>query len=367
MAHGRLGLVLSRWRARGRTLPLVVTMTLAAGMTGGALVLTAVPAAAAAVTGGAGASLAYTELQTESASTNGTVIGPSYTQGQLPDEASGPPAVPLARPRRHLRVPLPPSANSLSITSYGADPTGAADSSNAFSQAISAAQAQGRTVWIPSGTFQVNQHIIVNNVTIQGAGMWYSVVQGNGVGFYGNYAPNPSSNVHLSNFAIFGNVQDRNDGAQVNGIGGALANSTVSNTWIEHTKLGAWIDGPFDGLTFSGMRIRDTTADGINFHNGITHSSVTQSDLRNLGDDGLATWADTNADAFDSFTNNTVQLPMLANGIAIYGGHDNTVSGNRVVDAGINQGGGIHVAHRFNSTPLGATTATKNTIIPSGY
>jgi hypothetical protein len=257
-------------------------------------------------------------------------------------------------------------ANSLAITSYGADPTGASDSSNAFNQAISAAQAQGKTVWIPSGTFQVNQHIIVNNVTIQGAGTWYSVVQGNGVGFYGNYAPSPSTNVHLSNFAIFGNVQDRNDGAQVNGIGGALANSSVSNLWIEHVKVGAWMDGPFDGLTFSGMRIRNTTADGVNFHNGITNSTVTQSDLRNLGDDGLATWAETNADAFDSFTNNTVQLPILANGIAIYGGHDNTVSGNRVVDSGISQGGGIHVAQRFNSTPLGPTTVTNNTIIRSG-
>src|SRR3984893_19121097 len=57
---------------------------------------------------------------------------------------------------------------------------------------------------------------------------------------------------------------------------------------------------------------------------------------------------------------------MLANGIAIYGGHDNTVSGNRVVDSGITQGGGIHIAQRFNSTPLGATTVTNNTIVRSG-
>src|SRR6202022_414388 len=177
---------------------------------------------------------------------------------------------------------------------------------------------------------------------------------------------NVSSNVKMSDFAIFGEVVDRNDSLQVNGIGGALANSTVSNIWIEHTKVGAWMDGPFDGLTLTGMRIRDTTADGVNFHNGITHSTVTNSDLRNLGDDGLATWAETNADAFDSFTNNTVQLPMLANGIAIYGGHDNTVSGNRVLDSGISQGGGIHVAQRFNSTPLGATPVTNNTLIRSG-
>ena len=255
-------------------------------------------------------------------------------------------------------------ANSVSITSYGADPTGAADSSSAFNQAIAAAV--GRTVWIPTGTFQVNQHIAVNNVTIQGAGMWYSTVTGNGVGFYGNYPPTPSTNVHMSNFAIVGNVQDRNDGAQVNGIGGAMSNSTVSSIWIDHTKVGAWMDGPMDSLTFSGMRIRDTTADGVNFHNGVTHSSVTNSEIRNTGDDGLATWADTNADANDTFSFNTVSLTILANGIAIYGGHDNTVSDDRIVDSGLTQGGGIHVAQRFNSTPLGPTSVLRNTIIRSG-
>ncbi len=76
--------------------------------------------------------------------------------------------------------------------------------------------------------------------------MWYSTVTGTAPGFYGNSAPNPSTNVHLQNFAIFGNVQERDDSAQVNGIGGAMSNSTVSNIWIEHMKVGAWMDGPMD-------------------------------------------------------------------------------------------------------------------------
>jgi hypothetical protein len=46
----------------------------------------ATPAFASA-TGGQGASLPYVELQAENAATNGTIIGPSYTQGQLADEA----------------------------------------------------------------------------------------------------------------------------------------------------------------------------------------------------------------------------------------------------------------------------------------
>src|SRR6266851_5212353 len=272
MAHGRLGFVLSRWRARGRTLPLVVTMTLAAGMTGGALVLTAVPAAAAAVTGGAGASLAYTELQAESASTNGTVIGPSYTQGQLADEASGRRAVTLTGQGRYVEFTLPSAANSI-VVRYSIPDT--ADGS-VYSAKLS--------LYV-NGTKQPD-------LTLTNAYSW----------FYGGYpfTNSPGSNPHhfydevhalLPQMPAGAKVRlqvdagdaassytiDLADGEQVNGIGGALANSTVSNIWIEHTKVGAWMDGPFDGLTFSGMRIRDTTADGINFHDGITHSSVTQS------------------------------------------------------------------------------------------
>jgi len=172
--------------------------------------------------------------------------------------------------------------------------------------------------------------------------------------------------VHLSDFAIFGNVQERNDGDQVNGIGGAMTNSTVDRVWIEHTKVGAWMDGPFTNLVFNTMRLRNFTADGVNFHNGVTNSRVTNSDIRNAGDDGLATWADQNADANDSFDHNTVQYPILANGIAIYGGHDNFVTDNRVIDAGLSQGGGIHVAQRFASTTLGRTDVLRNTIIRSG-
>ncbi|MFD3400571.1 choice-of-anchor D domain-containing protein [Kribbella sp. NPDC058693] len=256
-------------------------------------------------------------------------------------------------------------AGSVSVTSQGADPTGAADSTNAFNAAMAAAGAGG-TVWIPEGTFKIPGHLILNNITFKGAGMWRSTVVGAAPGFYGNYAPNASSGVHLSDFAIFGDVQERNDGAQVNGIGGALNNSTVDRVWIEHEKVGAWMDGPFTNLVMSGLRIRNVTADGVNFHNGVTNSKVTNSDLRNLGDDGLATWAEQNADANDSFDHNTVQYPILANGIAIYGGHDNFVTDNRVIDAGLTQGGGIHVAQRFGSTTLGRTDVLRNTIIRSG-
>ncbi|UWP79465.1 choice-of-anchor D domain-containing protein [Dactylosporangium fulvum] len=265
----------------------------------------------------------------------------------------------------NVAAPLAQPTGSVSITSRGGDPTGVQDSTSAMNQAIAAAGAGG-TVWIPPGTFKIQGHIAVNNITIKGAGMWHSRTQGDRIGFYGNYPPTPSANVHLADFAIFGNVQERNDGDQVNGIGGAMSNSTVDRVWIEHTKVGAWMDGPFTNLVFNQMRLRNYTADAINFHNGVTNSRVTNSDVRNAGDDGLAMWAEQNADANNSFDHNTVQYPILANGIAIYGGRDNVVADNRIVDSGLSQGGGIHVGQRFNSTPLGRTDILRNTIIRSG-
>ncbi len=263
--------------------------------------------------------------------------------------------------------PLTMPSGFLSITDYGADPTGAQDSTLAMSKAIRTARGQRKGVWIPPGTFTISDHIIVDDMTLRGAGPWYSVLHGTGVGIYGIYSPTPSQNVQLYDFAIFGEVTDRDDNAQVNGIGGAMGgNSIIQNIWIEHTKVGMWFDGPFSGLTITGVRIRDTTADGINLHKGITNTTVQQSMIRNVGDDGLAMWSDGQADQHNVFQFNTVQLPILANNIAIYGGSDNSILDNIVYDT-LTQGGGIHVGNRFKSVPLaGTTTITRNTVVRAG-
>ena len=78
----------------------------------------------------------------------------------------------------------PPVRNvpgSVSVLDFGADPTGAADSAGAFDAAIVAAKAKGKIVFVPAGTYQVNRHIVVDNVTIEGAGSWYTVIKGHQV------------------------------------------------------------------------------------------------------------------------------------------------------------------------------------------
>jgi hypothetical protein len=257
---------------------------------------------------------------------------------------------------------------SLSVTAFGADATGVRDSSSAFRAALAAGAGQGRAVWIPPGTFQVNKHLVVaSNTTLTGAGEWYSVLTGDGIGIYGNTAPNPSTNVALSYFAIEGTVDVRDDAAQVNGIGGAMGGgSTISNLWIEHTKVGIWLDGPFDGLTIDHTRVDDTTADGINLHDGITNATVTDNFIRNTGDDGIAAWSENDADTDDIISFNTVEVPVLANNIAIYGGADNQVTDDVVSDTQT-QGGGIHLANRFNAVAMsGTTTVARDTALRTG-
>lgn len=278
----------------------------------------------------------------------------------------------------------PPKVDLLAanVLLFGADPTGRHDSADAIDKAIAFAKRSHLKVYIPPGTYQVNRHIIVDNVTIEGAGNWYTIIKGHqvelaapapdgsvhtGVGFYGKDASaGGSSDVHLSGFAIEGDVRERIDTDQVNGIGGALSDSTIDGLYIQHTKVGMWFDGPMDNLKLTDNVIVDQIADGINFHTGVTHSTIANNFIRNSGDDGIALWSEKTEDAGDTIDHNTVQTPVLANGIAVYGGTDNTISDNLVADP-IREGSAIQVGSRFGSEAFtGHLWITGNTTVRAG-
>ncbi|GIF19622.1 hypothetical protein BJ973_006667 [Actinoplanes tereljensis] len=265
---------------------------------------------------------------------------------------------------------------------FGADPTGRRDSAPAFDKAIAFARKTHLKVYVPPGVFQVNRHIVVDDVTIEGAGNWYTIIKGrsialpapapdnsvhSGVGFYGKYvADGGSRNVHLSGFAIEGDVRERIDTDQVNGIGGAMTDSTIDGLYIHHTKVGLWFDGPMSNVRVTNNVIVDQIADGLNFHTGVTNSVARNNFLRNTGDDALAMWAEGTTNANNTFDHNTVQTPVLANGIAIYGGTDITVSGNLIADP-IREGSALHAGSRFGAQPFaGHLWFTDNTTVRAG-
>jgi hypothetical protein len=260
------------------------------------------------------------------------------------------------------------------VTDFGADPTGVADATQAIQAAVRSGASRHRTVWIPPGKFLVTGHVIVDQVTVAGAGPWYSVLTGPGVGLYGKdvAAGGPSSNVTLKDFAVIGQVTERDDDAELNAIGGAMSDSTVDNLWLQHTRAGIWMAGPMTRFTVTGSRIVDQTADGVNLHTGVTRSRVSNTFIRNTGDDGLAGWAQDVPEHGNIFSHNTVVLPVLGNNIALYGGRNIRVTDNVVADT-VTNGGGIHVANRYpgvnaaSGTALAGTVAlSRNTLIRSG-
>jgi len=265
-------------------------------------------------------------------------------------------------------VPAPhrrPS-RALSVVDFGADPFGELDSREAFAKALAAASRSRRPLWVPPGHFRLDGHVQVDRVEIAGAGPWYSVLRGDGVGLYGRDAPNPSQAVDIHDLAIIGQVNERDDHKALAGIGGALGGgSRIRDVFIQHVKVGLWLDGPFDGLIVRHVRVLDTTADGLNLHRGISGVIIEESFFRNNGDDGIASWAEKLANHDIIIRHNTVVAPILANGVAIYGGHDITVSDNLVADI-LTEGGGLHLGNRFGAVPLSGKISLQGNMVVRG-
>jgi hypothetical protein len=254
--------------------------------------------------------------------------------------------------------------------SYGAVGNDTADDTAAIQNCITAAQGVGAVVWIPSGTYRITSAITVPAVSVQGAGMWYTTIhQVNDVNVL--YTNLTNAAMFVSDLSLRGEVVNRDNSVNDNGIGNhGGTNSTLQNVWIEHTKCGWWVGGAGSAtskLTVMGCRVRDTYADGINFCNGTSDSTITQCHFRNTGDDSMASWSPTGSGTNNNnkFSFNTVQCPWRADCAAIYGGTNCKIEDNLFFDT--NNYPGINVAQDFTSNGLGGTTSVqRNTLTRCG-
>ncbi|MBW8089308.1 discoidin domain-containing protein [Streptomyces hygroscopicus subsp. hygroscopicus] len=256
-------------------------------------------------------------------------------------------------------------AGSVSVTAKGADPTGQGDSTQAFRDAIAAAQ--GGVVWIPPGDYKLTSSLNgVQNVTLRGAGSWHSTVHTS------RFIDQSSSSgkVHIKDFAVIGEVTERVDANPDNFVNGSLGpDSSVSGMWLQHLKVGLWLTGNNDNLVVENNRILDTTADGLNLNGSAKNVRVRGNFLRNQGDDALAMWSLNSPDTNSSFENNTISQPNLANGIAIYGGTDISVKNNLISDTNA-LGSGIAISNQKFLDPFhplsGTITVDGNTLVRAG-
>ena len=293
-------------------------------------------------------------------------------------------------------APLTQPANSISLTSCGAvadnNPTdGAADSQSVDSRAaiqncIDQAQQQGKTLWIPQGTFYVKGTAGLNaqGITIAGAGMWYSTIYRD--------VPVPNStplaalfdltSCTVRNFHIDANAVSR---STIGGDGGAMDTTgtgwLAEGIWTQHTMSGFWASGT--GGKVQNSRLTSIWADGINVNNVSLGAdtgndlTVTNNFVRGTGDDAIAINSvnyNTNGDGsqtfYDPMTNVTVSdntsiAPWGGKGVGIYGGSGHQVRNNYISDTARYIGLG---AGRFgvNGSDLLSATVTGNTVVRSG-
>ena len=256
----------------------------------------------------------------------------------------------------NVDAPHPRPVNSLSISDQEfAGIVSPEDYTEAFRKCIAKAIETGKSVWIPVGTFKISGDIVLSsNVSIQGAGMWYSILKGDETAYADANRrvriKGSGINIHLSDFAIVGQLNYRNDREPNDGIVGSFGiNSTISRIWVEHTKVGIWVENS-QNLLVEACRFRNTIADGINFCVGMNGSTIQNCTARNTGDDCFAIWPATFINqeytpGHNLITHCTGQLPFLANGACIYGGESNKISNCLFTD--ISPGSAILISTTF--------------------
>ena len=107
----------------------------------------------------------------------------------------------------------------------------------ALLECLSAASSRNNIVWIPRGDFRLDgERITLGKVAIQGEGMWYSCLTGKKPMFAVSGQP-----VLVSDLAIMGDTNDRNDSSPDNAFDGNFGDGSIfRHLWIEHLKCGFW-------------------------------------------------------------------------------------------------------------------------------
>ena len=292
-------------------------------------------------------------------------------------------------------APAAQPANSISITSCGAvadnTPTngaaapGATDSTVDIQNCVNEAQSANEILWIPQGTFYLigTSSIVVNNITVEGAGYWYSEIYRD-VPLPNNTPLGAAFQCYSCGLHSFHIDSDAMSRAEIDGGGGAEDTTgtdwSIEGMWVQHVESSLWASGT--GGVVQNNFFTVIFADGCNLNNvsltGTSGSDLTATNnfIRGTGDDGMAinsvayntsgsTTTDYTAMTDITMTHNTVIAPWGGKGIGVYGGSGHTVDDNYIADTARYIGLGIG---RFgvNGSDMTGATVSGNVVVRSG-
>jgi chitodextrinase len=243
--------------------------------------------------------------------------------------------------------------NSVSVTDFGAIANDDQDDLSAFEAAVLDAQISDRTLYIPQGTFHLGNmwnlgstQSMIQDMTIIGAGIWHTNLQfTNANKASGGISLQILGSLDFSHIYLNSMLRSRyNHEASYKGFMNNFGtDSRIHNIWLEHFEVGMWT-GDYahtpalsaDNLIIEHSRIRNNFADGVNFAQGTSNSTVRNCNVRNNGDDGLAVWTSdyNNAAAGENITfiNNTIEFNWRAAAIAFFGGSGHKATHNLIID-----------------------------------
>ncbi len=176
----------------------------------------------------------------------------------------------------------------VSVTDFGADPTGTADSTTAINNAIAAVTPLGGTVYLPGGTYKISSAIVLPNtnasVNFIGAGLGTKIVNSTGTSFDMITWANPGSGNMIQTYAIVGNFQISQSGAV--GSGAEINTQYASSLTLKDILL-AGLATTGDGIKIVGngsIASHDIHISGITgtstTGNAVIHMTSTTNDIK---------------------------------------------------------------------------------------
>jgi len=266
--------------------------------------------------------------------------------------------------------PLPQPEGALSVRDYGAAGDGVSDDSEALRRCFDDAVKQGKTVYLAPGTYRTSRQFRVDEINIQGAGMWYSTIlnrrddlaaKSKGVGFH------ITGRSALRDFAIRGDATVRREETHL--LWGTFGKDTLlENLWLEQGEAAVWVgrdkQPPAENLTVRNCRFRNLLADGINLCVGTQNSVVDNCHARGTGDDAFAMWSAPRGLSEcrgNVIQNCTAEAPWRARCFAVFGGSDNRFENCRGSDTLTSAG--LVASTQFEAYPFGGTTVFRNIVL----
>jgi hypothetical protein len=314
------------------------------------------------VTASVGAPLEFVEYEAENGATNGRIVGPDRTFATLASEASGRRAVMLEGQGDYVEFTLSVPANALTVR-Y-AVPDGP----------------EGKPVDARLGVYAQSRRIAELAITSRYC-CYYGhypftkhVADGGGHHFFDH------ARILLDQVLPAGTVVRLTSDArsQASGIAIDLVDFEMVPAPLSRPSH-AFSVGDFGADPFGKLDSREAFAKAIAAASGSRrpvwvppghfrldgHVQVDHVEIAGAGPWYSVSWAEKLANHDIIIRHNTVVAPILANGVAIYGGHDIAVSDNLIADT-LTEGGGLHLGNRFDAVPLSGKISLKGNMVVRG-